>query len=103
MISTNGGAKFSRIIKLGAFGAQELAVVNPFSNKLEINITVENTAAIFIYLRDWSGRLVRWQKYIAAQGLNHLELQNTKNLANGYYSLQIATGDKTVTKGVVKQ
>jgi hypothetical protein len=66
---------------------------NPFNDQLNIKVEMKSEATIF----DATGRKVMTFKL--SQGENHT---STKELPNGVYLLQVNTGEKVITKKIVK-
>lgn len=97
--------KYSRTIlledKTNVFGLTN--VINPFSDKLEFEVSASENSKIDATLINISGKAVRKVSFIVYGGANGLTIPNTKSLPAGMYILQIRNGDQAIIKKVMKK
>jgi trimeric autotransporter adhesin len=78
-------------------------LINPFSNKLEFDITVPANGKIDIQLIDLSGKILKKNSYLVNEGANSLTVPHTDGLPAGLYLLQISNNEDAITRKVVKK
>ncbi|MBL7739096.1 MAG: T9SS type A sorting domain-containing protein [Chitinophagaceae bacterium] len=101
-----GTKKYSRIIQLsktGHEGFSLLNVVNPFTVKLDFDISAQNDTRIEAELLDLYGKVVAKSKYMVRSGTNTLSLPNTESLSAGTYILRIKNNEQLIIRKVLKQ
>lgn len=77
---------------------------NPFSDKLNTSISLQEGGIVHLELHDLAGRLVWQHKTALTKGVHLLETGNIKGLTAGTYMLTASLNDKKIdTKMVVKQ
>ena len=106
MKEASGARKYSRIIQLSKTGTESFSlvnVVNPFSQKLDFDISALNDTKIDVELVDLYGKIVAKNKYIVRTGINALSLPNTEHLSAGTYILRIKNNDQFINRKVLKK
>lgn len=96
--------KYSRIIQLSG-GNLEFAVrsvVNPFQDKINIEMTAPDNAAITITLLDTYGRVIKKTAATVYKGVNTLTLTNLEKVLPGAYIMQIQKNDQIITTRLLK-
>lgn len=97
-------SKYSRIIQLTG-GKLEFAVksvVNPFRDKINIELTSPDNAAITILLMDTYGRLIKKTSTSVYKGFNTLVIANLEKVLPGAYIMQIQKNEKIITTRLIK-
>lgn len=79
-----------------------LSVVNPFSNKLSIELSMPQNSQATIILGDQHGRTVKVVRQPVLKGMNQIELDNLGALPGGTYVLQVITSSGSKSKRVIK-
>jgi trimeric autotransporter adhesin len=104
MITNSGLKKYSSAIQLkGSLLNFELSNVNnPFTNNLNLAVTVAKSADVSIELSDMSGRTALSTKKMIYAGTNSI-LLDTQSLPAGVYSLRIIYKDQSIIRRVVKR
>jgi hypothetical protein len=102
---SNSKSKYSRTIQLNYKPEAFLVsnVVNPFSDELSYDVTVDNDSKIEVALLNLSGHVVAQQTQTVHSGVNNFNMQNLKSLPASIYILQIQYKDKTVIRKVMKK
>jgi hypothetical protein len=97
--------KISRTVRVVSNGHEfDLKVTNPFFHSLIAEVTVPQSQLVYVKLIDNSGRIIRNEKFALINGINSLQINNTSNLPQGLYTLQLQSGGKIVlNKKVLKQ
>lgn len=75
---------------------------NPFSEKISITISSENTAVANIRLLDNTGKLLVQQTATVHKGANTISINNLEALAKGFYLLEVRTEEKVYTQKIMK-
>ncbi|MDQ6756017.1 MAG: T9SS type A sorting domain-containing protein [Bacteroidota bacterium] len=75
---------------------------NPFSDKISIAVSSENSAVIHVLLSDNLGRVLKSETVSIQKGVNEFLLNDLGNLSPGLYSLQIKTPYTTVNYKIKK-
>jgi hypothetical protein len=98
-------SKYSRIIQLAVNPDvfSFIAVINPFSNQLEFEVSSDNGGKTDAELIDQLGKTVKRSSFEITAGANHLTLKNTGNLAPGVYILRVQSAGVLIQKKVLKQ
>lgn len=104
MVSANDNKKLSRTIKLGVSTApvQPIKILNPFHDKLEMEIKALKSGIVQVELIDATAKTVRKEIFKVTAGSNKLILYNTAALPNNVYTLKIQIDDSFTSKKVVK-
>ncbi|MGZ5134924.1 MAG: T9SS type A sorting domain-containing protein, partial [Flavitalea sp.] len=104
MVSSNGKKKHSSIIQIkNTLTDFEVGnIVNPFANKLSMNITMIQSGQVTIELTDMIGNTIVSNKKVVHAGSNSIQI-DTQSLASGVYTLKLYNKDKTVTRRVIKK
>lgn len=104
MIDKDGKYTYSNIVKLKAETKSFSADVFPTIVKDNANININSLATqlINISLIDNNGRVVKQMNVSVLQGSNSLQLE-TKNISNGFYTVQIKTNQEQVVQRIFKQ
>lgn len=97
--------KISRIIKLiPDVKNVEINIPNPFSNKLVAQINAIQSQLAYLHLIDNSGKIVCSHQFTLMNGTNMLQINDTENLPQGLYTLQIQLStNKIISKKIIKQ
>ncbi|MCW3108508.1 MAG: hypothetical protein JWQ09_3014, partial [Segetibacter sp.] len=105
LINDKGNKKYSHTIQLGTTAVDfELDnVINPFSDQLLFNITVNKTSKVNVELIDMQGKTAKSTSYLAYAGVNSLRLLNTDLLSSGIYTLRIQNNGSIISKKVMKK
>ena len=78
------------------------ALVNPFSDLLSFDLTVQNDDVASFTIVDMYGRILRVEKQNVSKGLNSIRIYNLSNLPEGTYTLQARCQGNIINKKVVK-
>ena len=76
---------------------------NPFTNSLDIYVTIPHASAIELRLLDVAGKVVYTRSVKGNQGFNTFNIKDLDKLSNGTYILQIVTDDSMAYEKMVKQ
>lgn len=102
---TNGiSYKYSKVIVVGK-DIQEFtlqSVVNPFYDKISIELITPSNAPFTVSLLDAYGRIIRRATIAASKGLNTLSIPRLESLLPGAYVVQIRQGDRILTTKLIK-
>ncbi|MBO9565575.1 MAG: T9SS type A sorting domain-containing protein [Niastella sp.] len=96
--------KYSRIIQL-AGEVQDFAiksVVNPFRDKINIELVSPSNTIITLTLMDTYGRQIKKATTTVYKGYNTLTMDNLEKLLPGTYIIQIKKPDKIITTRLIK-
>ena len=94
---------FSRTIRLQTAQGPQLAIVNPFSDMLQVRFMSQKNEVVQLVLIDLNGRVVRRQQWVATEGMNQLQVQNAGLLPDGLYTVQLNGTILQATRRVLKQ
>lgn len=106
MINTDQKKKYSRTIHFNKDISPRfelINVVNPFFDKIDIEVSVPADGKIEVYLSDMFGKTIRRSNHITRQGINSLYLFNTEALAPGVYVLQVSYNGTIIGRKVIKK
>jgi len=78
-------------------------IINPFSNHLVFDVTMDRNSTITISLTDMTGRTVMTGKHTVYPGINNLNITDIQHLRAGVYTLQVINNDSVIRKPVVKK
>ncbi|MBS1921200.1 MAG: T9SS type A sorting domain-containing protein [Bacteroidetes bacterium] len=97
--------KYSRTILLNgqASGFSLNNVINPFSNKLDFEISISQNSMVDAALITLLGKQIRKESFNVYEGTNSLSIQDTNNLAPGMYILQVKNKDVLINWKVIKK
>ncbi|MDF2187287.1 hypothetical protein [Paraflavitalea sp. CAU 1676] len=105
IIITDGKAsKYSRIIQVSN-GVPDFAVrsiVNPFQDKINIDLTSPDNMPLVISLMDGYGRLIRKVSTVVSKGYNTVSITGLSNVQPGNYIIQLQQQDAVITRQVLK-
>lgn len=104
MVGINGKKKYSSTIRLfnNTPDFELTNLVNPFSSRLNFDISVATGTSITSELVDMAGRTVLSNKQLVYAGTNNINLTGTQTLPAGIYTLRVSSKDKFIIKRVVK-
>jgi hypothetical protein len=104
-VKSSNREKISRTVKsIHDFKTIEVNIPNPFSDKLIAQINTVQSQLAYLNLIDNSGRIVRSHQFSLTSGANTLQINNTGNLPEGLYTLQIQLdSNKIISKKIIKQ
>ena len=74
---------------------------NPTDGVLNVSFNTENSADIFLYISDFSGKLILKEKAMHSNGKYNGQI-NIEKLENGSYILQIRSDEMNVVKKIIK-
>lgn len=97
-------SQYSRVIQLTG-GTLEFAVksvVNPFRDRINIELTTPDNTAITISLMDTYGRLIKKTVATVYKGYNTLTISNLEKVIPGAYIMQIQKNDQVITTRLIK-
>lgn len=105
LYNDQGNVKYSRTILLNgqSSGFSLNNVINPFSNKLDFEVTVTQNSKVDVLLTNLVGKQVRKESFMAYEGVNGLTIPATENLSPGFYILQVKNMSSVITRKVVKK
>lgn len=97
--------KYSNIILLniGVTGFSLNNVINPFSNKLDFQISSPQNSVVDVVLTNLMGKQVMRKSYTVYEGINSLSFNNTDNLPVGIFILQVRYKDIIINRKVLKK
>ena len=97
--------KYSGIIQLilsGINGWSLDAVVNPFYNELQYQISSPVSVLAKIELLDNNGSTLRSSRQLINPGVNALTLNNTAGMPNGIYLLKVTINGNVSIRKIIK-
>jgi hypothetical protein len=97
-------SKYSRVIQLTG-GTLEFAVrsiVNPFQDKINIELTTPVNTPVTISLMDTYGRVIKKMSTTIYKGINTLSMTNLEQVLPGPYMLRIQIQDQVINKQLLK-
>ena len=99
MVTLTGQKKYSSIIQLHnrLIDFDVTNIINPFTNGLTFDITIEENSVIAFDLIDISGKTVSSVKQLVHTGTNSLTL-NTRSLPAGIYILRVVNKNRQLVK-----
>lgn len=104
MNDKDGKYAYSNIVKLKSetktFTAEVFPTIVKDNATISIQTTLSQTATISLI--DNNGRIVKQMNAPVLQGSNSLQLE-TKNISNGFYTVQIKTGKEQIVQRIIKQ
>lgn len=105
-VNKDGSNSYSNIVsaKLTAGGIDELQILpNPVKSALQVLIRSAKAGKADVLIFDSYGHQAGKYAYTVPEGSSRLTINNTSNLASGFYIVQIITNGQTVTRRFVKQ
>ena len=104
VISEPGGQKISpvRLLSVTDVPYEILSAVNPFHNKLSLDVSMPQATQATIILSDQHGRRVKYMRHSMTRGLNKVVMDNLGSLPAGTYILQVVTEFGMKSKRVIK-
>lgn len=76
---------------------------NPFGTNFKVGFTLDSESPVRFLLMTTSGRIVRDMQIDTRSGYNTFEYMDQDNLASGIYIVTLQSGDKVVSKKIVKE
>jgi hypothetical protein len=101
----NGKYQYSSVINpiIACNNAAALTVLpNPFTDRLNINFTAQNTGYAFISITDATGKQMNNLKVAVQSGDNNISLSNLADLSSGLYIITVRTDEKIFTQKLIK-
>ncbi|MEO7049164.1 MAG: Ig-like domain-containing protein [Ferruginibacter sp.] len=101
----NGKYQYSSVINpiIVCNNAAALTVLpNPFTDRLNINFSAQNTGYAFITISDATGKQMNSLKVAVQAGDNNISLNNLANLSSGLYIITVRTDEKVFTQKLIK-
>ncbi|WP_276480355.1 T9SS type A sorting domain-containing protein [Paraflavitalea pollutisoli] len=97
-------SQYSRILQLsnGAVDFSVKSIVNPFLDKISMEMTSPDNKPITITLLDAYGRLIRKTNTVVNKGYNTITLYELGNIQPGAYIIQIKHHDAVINRQVLK-
>lgn len=97
-------SRFSNLVLLsnGQLGFQVRSALNPFSDHINVELTVPADGAATLTLLDLYGRVLRRERQAVSQGLNTLTLYGVGNLPPATYALLIQCDGQMACEKLVK-
>jgi hypothetical protein len=96
--------KYSKVVVVGN-NTQEFAlqtVINPFYDKISIELLTPSNAPLNVSLLDAYGRVIRRTTIVVNKGLNTLSITKLESLLPGAYVVQVQQNDKILTTKLIK-
>jgi hypothetical protein len=90
------------LLSNGNLAFEVRAVLNPFTDHINLELTAPASGVANISLVDMYGRYLRRWRQPLTQGMNDLSLYDLGALPAGTYALQIQCGDQLVSRKIVK-
>ncbi len=78
-------------------------MINPFSQNLVFDITVNRYGTLFISLLDMAGRTVMTGQQLVYAGVNKFNITDLESIKAGVYTLQVINNDNIIRKPVIKK
>jgi trimeric autotransporter adhesin len=106
MTNSDQKKKYSRTIRFNkevSARFELVNVVNPFYDKIDIDVSVPEDGKIEVYLSDMFGKTIRKSNHFTRQGINSLYLFNTETLTPGMYVLQVSYNGTVIGRKVIKK
>jgi len=96
--------RYSNLVLLsnGQLGFQVRSALNPFTDHINVDLTVPADGTATLTLLDLYGRVVRKDRQPVSQGLNTLALYGVGNLPAATYALLIQVGNQMTCEKLVK-
>lgn len=106
MIDADGRIKFSDIIILSVNTDERLMVTsitpNPFTDKINFNITLNKATAVTVQVMDNAGRILRTINLAGKKDTNPVRLTGFSNFAAGTYYIRVITADDLRIQKILK-
>ena len=106
MVDIDGRFVYSQVVVIKIIGNITLTTAvkpNPFTNTLDIFVTIPHASNIELRLVDVAGKTVYNRTVKAIQGFNTFTISDLNKLSNGTYILQIISDDSMAYEKLVKQ
>ncbi len=103
-IVSDASYKYSNVLMLSesAIDLTVRSVVNPFTDRVSLDMTVPEDGLAGFSVLDMYGKLVKYEKQQVNKGLNSVNLMGLSGLSAGIYTLQVQYADKIISKRIVK-
>lgn len=105
MVDIDGAVEYSNMVLVKTGATQSITAnvyPNPFTEKVEVTLTVSKSAAVTIKLFDMNGRIVKTRSYNGQSGLNKFVLTGLNQLNPGLYVLEVAAGEEKWMQKVIR-
>ena len=105
IIDANGQMKYSNVIAVTVFikGITITDVYpNPFTDKVQVNVTADEVQSVQISLVDYVGRVIRVQNFTSQVGVNNFAVGQLSSLQKGIYLMVVKAGTDTKTTKLFK-
>ncbi len=106
MIDNDGRYTYSNVIVFMGDRSKAIVVTdvkpNPFSEKINLGIVLQQAQALTVQLVDMAGRVVATKQVQAKDGKNNIEYNGLSKLSEGTYYLRIITTDALLQQKVLK-
>jgi hypothetical protein len=105
MVDVDGEAEYTNmvLVKTGATQAMTAGVYpNPFTEKVEVTLSISKSAAVAIKLFDMNGRMVKSLLCNGQSGSNKFVLTGLNGLNPGLYVLEVSTGEEKWMQKVIR-
>ena len=105
VIGKDGSIKYSNIAVVRKnVGKTEVSISpNPVNNYVSISFYSDKNAEAFIWIFDYSGKLILSTKQTVSRGFNSIQIENLKNYSNAVYQLKMQVAENIITKKLVIQ
>jgi hypothetical protein len=104
LVDGNNNRQFSNSILLESAATDFMitGVINPFSSRLNFNLTAARTASTEVTLASLSGSIIKRQVFTASKGVNAFTLNDLHGLPSGVYLLEVKYMDRKFLTKVIK-
>lgn len=106
LVDLDGSTDYSATVVVRISGAQQQlsaqAYPNPFTERLDISLTLSRKSEVDVKLFDMNGRVVRNQVFSGQNGSNRLTLNALSDLRSGIYILSITAGEEKWMQKVIR-
>ncbi len=105
LLTARGRAVLSHTIVLQGDGEifSVSNVINPFTTSLSFDAVLSRAAKLTVVLFDAAGSVAIKKIVAVHDGINNIVVNETEALPSGIYILQVQSGDKRITRKVVKR
>lgn len=99
----NGQVQYSNVLIIRTGAAITTQVFpNPFTDNLQVNITLPKSSVIQVALYNSGGQLMKQERQMGQAGRNAITLNGLSSLLPGIYFTRITTGSNTIYSKLVK-
>ncbi|HLG34298.1 MAG TPA: T9SS type A sorting domain-containing protein [Bacteroidia bacterium] len=97
IVSVNlGNVYFPNVLSM------ESVFPNPFNDMFTVTFSSTRNTKVEVTLTDLDSKLIHSESFMSEKGSNSYKYQNSSNIPNGIYFINITASGKTITKKIIK-